>query len=43
MRNGLTGWIDRYLAAREEIVAPDLEFRAWMANKYVPLAGGWLY
>jgi hypothetical protein len=41
--NGDGGWLAAYKAANEDRLRSEPEFAAWLADEYVPIAGGWQY
>jgi hypothetical protein len=35
--------IEQYKLTHSELLADNLDFREWLENEYVPIAGGWQY
>jgi len=35
--------VEDYKAAHPEVLADNPDFREWLENEYVPIAGGWQY
>jgi len=42
-RLGLGAWLERYKVSRRELLAADPDFARWLAEEYLPIAGGWMY
>ena len=36
-------WLDAYRTSHLELLRSDPEFARWLAEEYVPIAGGWMY
>lgn len=36
-------WLEGYQDAHHDLLSNDPEFARWLAEEYVPIAGGWQY
>lgn len=36
-------WVEEYREANQALLDRDPEFRRWLEEDYVPIAGGWQY
>jgi hypothetical protein len=42
-RLGVGELLDAYEGSQRELLRSDPEFARWLAEEYVPIAGGWMY
>lgn len=40
---GLPRWLDNYMVVNAPLLDAEPEFRRWLEEEYVPIAGAWQY